>query len=436
MKCFGSGLKFRFKRTATTLFLCFSLIIPCSAAFTLDATFDGDGKLTIAFPDSNQQFSSQAFRVFVQPGGRILVGGIFSRRTPDGHLMGIAWTGLTSSGGLDGTFDFDGTVEDWRSDGSMSFTDALMYADGRVLRLSGLFRLPVGSSQIGAVRLLPNGDGDSVFNQNVATNLAPCGGFCTTSAIQIAARNDGKVMAFIADQGYFLYRLNADATRDSTFGSNGVVQLTFNKFTPTGFVDMIPLADGNTLIVGRSNLGSGEFFFGRLNENGYWDKSFGRSGFLRVQFGPGLIGSVFRALLQPDGKILLAGAVSSDDSDVWMARFKPNGRPDHTFGNNGVVISDFAPGGQDIGRSIALSPDGKIRLVGYLGSPTNFLVARYSATGAFEESTTFPFTANEYAEAADVAMQADGKIVVVGRTRHPDPATTTGSVFAIARLTE
>ncbi|MFN0139832.1 MAG: delta-60 repeat domain-containing protein [Pyrinomonadaceae bacterium] len=435
MKYFGSGLRFRFKRTAATFFLCLSLVFPCFAALTLDPTFDGDGKLTIAVPDSNQQFTSQAFRVFVQPSGRILVGGTFTRRTADGHLTGIAWTGLTSGGGLDPAFDFEGIVEDWRSDGSMSLNDAVMYPDGTTLRLSGLFRLPVGSRQISTVRLTPDGVIDGVFGQNAATNLAPCGGFCTTSAIQIAARGDGKVLAFIVDQGYFLYRLNSNGTRDTTFGSNGIVELTFNKFSVTNFVEMVPLSDGKTLLVGGIP-GGNEFFLARLTESGNWDKLFGRAGFLRVRFGDGLTGSVAKALLQPDGKILLSGAVTSGDSDAWLARFRSNGRPDTTFGNNGVVINDFAPAATDVATSIALSPDGKIRLAGYLGSPANFLVARLSANGSFEESTTFPFTANEYAEAADVALQADGKIVVVGRTKHPNPATTTGSVFAVARLTE
>lgn len=433
MKYFVPGLGFRFKRSATTLLVCLSLVLPSFAALTLDTTFDGDGKLTISFPDSTVNYTSQAFRVYVQPNGRILVGGTFTRSTPDGGLTGIKWIGLTSSGGFDPGFGSAGIVEDWRSDASTSFSDSVMYADGTILRMSQIFRLPVGSASVSTVRLTPNGGFDNVYGTNATFGL--CGGFCSISAVQIAARSDGKIWGLIADQGFILHRRNSDGSADSTFGSNGLTQLTFNKFNPTGFVDMLPLSDGKLLLIGRSNLGSGEFFLGRLTETGIWDKSFGRSGILRVRFGDGLTGTVFKALLQPDGKILLAGAVSSGDPDVWMARFRPNGRPDTTFGNNGVVITDFLPGANDVAHSIALSPDGKIRLVGYLGSPTNFLVARYSATGVFEESTTFPFTANEYAEATDVALQADGKIVVVGRTKNP-VAGTTGSVFAVARLTE
>jgi uncharacterized delta-60 repeat protein len=241
-------------------------------------------------------------------------------------------------------------------------------------------------------------------------------------------------LAFIRDQGLFLYRLNPNGTRDTTFGSNGIVELVFNKFSQENIVEMIALSDGKILLVGHV-LGSPEFFLARLTETGNWDKTFGRVGVLRVPFGPGVTGNVARALLQPDGKILLSGAVTSSDTDVWMARFRPNGRRDETFGTNGVVVTDFAPGATDAARSITLSPDGKIRLVGIIGSPANFLVSRFSASGVFEESTSIPFTPSQFAEAADVTLQSDGKLIVVGRTKNPLP-TTTGSVFAIARLTE
>ena len=437
-----SRLSSSIAKSITTSFLTFALLLPIHAAFTLDTTFSSGGRLTISFPDSTSTYTSQAFRVFVQPSNRIVVGGTFTNSTPDGGLTGVAFVGLTPTGGLDSGFGSGGSAIDWRSDAFTSFSDALMYADGSTLRLSQVFRLPVGSSTVRTVRLTANGAEDGVFASNVS--IGPCCfGFFNARPVQIAVRSDGKILALITDQGeYFLYRLNPDGTRDTTFGTNGVLGIVFNKFSPANFVDMIALSDGKILLVGHVppydfTNGSSEFFFARLSETGNWDKSFGRVGTLRVPFGPGVTGNIRKALLQADGKILLGGSVTSSDSDVWMARFRPNGRRDTTFGNDGVVIQDLAPGDTDVANSLAISPDGKIRIAGQLGpsSASSFLVARFSGNGAFEEQTSFPFTAGQYAVASDITLQPDGKLLVAGYTRNPNTSIT-GSVMAIARLTE
>jgi uncharacterized delta-60 repeat protein len=418
------------------------LLFPVYAAFTLDPTFNGSGKFTISFPDSSSTYSSQAFRVFGQPNNRIVVGGSFTNRTADGALTGVAFVGLTPGGTLDSTFGSGGTYTDWRSDASTNFRDALMYQDGSTLSMAQVFRLPVGSSTVQTIRLTPSGAVDNVFASNVS--IGPCCfGFFTARPVQIAVRNDGKILALITDEGgYFLYRLNPNGTRDTTFGSNGIVPIVFNKFSPTNLVEMIALDDGRILIVGHvppfdSSSGSRDFFFSRLTEKGSWDKTFGRVGTLRVTIAGGMNGTVRDALVQSDGKILLCGNVSGSDADVWMARFKPNGLRDTTFGNNGVAIHDLAPGGTDVANAVTISADGKIRIAGQLGpfSTSSSLVGRFSANGVFEEQTSFSFTSGQPSAANDISLQPDGKLLVAGHTRNPDTSIN-GTVFAVARLTE
>lgn len=433
--CFG------FKDTIiriAAIVLLLAVCLPCFATFTLDPTFGGGGKVLISFPDSSANYSSAALRVFVQPSGRIVVGGVFTRATPDGQLSGVAIVGLDSGGLTDPTF---APTLDWRSDASTNFRDAHFYADGSALRISQIFRLPVGSSTVRTVRTAANGAEDNVFTSNVS--IAPCSGFCASRPVQIAVRSDGKILALIKDQGeFFLYRLNPDGTRDTTFGVNGISPVRFNRisipFDPV--MEMVVLNDGKILIVGHVEpldftTGSSKFFLARLTETGIPDKTFAGLGFQRFEFGAGLTGFARRAFLQADGKILLCGNVFGPDSDSWMMRFRSNGRPDVTFGNNGVVIHDFEPGDTDVAEAIAFSPDGKIRLVGYGGTPRKFLVARLSSAGSLEESTSITFTPNQYADGTDIALQSDGKLIVVGRTKDPSTATT-GSAFAIARLTE
>ena len=423
---------------ALVTFLNFSLNIPCFAAFTLDSTFSGGGRLTISFPDSSTSYSSGGLRIFVQPGGRIVAAGTFTRMTADGQMPGIAVVGLTTSGTLDSSYV---TSQDWQSNGFTSLGDALMYPDGRILRLSR-FSNVVGSSTVRAARLNADGSGDSVFDSNVNIGTPP-GNFGTSRTSQIAVRNDGKVVVLITENSeYLLYRLNPDGTRDTTFGVNGVVGIRFNKiaFPPESNMEMLVLPDGKVLLAGHVppfsfNSGSSDFFLARLTESGNWDKTFGRAGFLRVPFGPGVTGRIQRATIQTDGNILLCGSVVDSDTDTWMMRFRPNGRVDTSFGNSGVVITDFQPGGIDAAASMALSTDGKIRMAGSIGTPANFLIARYSANGTLEENTSIAFTPGQFASASDVTLQPDGKLLVIGATRNPDMSIN-GGVFAIARLTE
>lgn len=417
-------------------FLYTALLVPCHASFSLDGTFGNGGRVTMAFPDSSAFYSSSGFRIFVQPGGRIIAAGSFTRAAPDGQLPGIAVVGLTASGAPDPTY---APVMDWQSNGFSSLADALMYPDGRVLRLSG-FTNVVGSSTGRVARTNVDGAGDGVFETNASIG-ASSGGFGTVRAYQVAVRGDAKVLVLITeDSQFFLYRLNADGTRDSSFGVNGVVEIKFNKFPVQGPIDMIPLPDGKVLIAGHVSppnfpAASSEFFLARLTETGSWDKTFGRAGSVRFAFGPGMTGQVGDTILQANGNILLCGSVSGLDMDLWMMRLRPNGRPDTTFGTGGVVISDFAPGGPDSANAIALSPDGKIRVVGSVGAPLNFLVARFSAGGELEDNMSIAFTPGQYAVGNDITFQPDGKLVVIGQTKDPNPATA-GGAFAIARLIE
>src|SRR3990172_6796608 len=63
------------------------------------------------------------------------------------------------------------------------------------------------------------------------------------------------------------------------------------------------------------------------------------------------------------------------------------GSPDPTFGNNGIVTTDFDNGSNDVGNDIALQPDGKIVVAGYGGQVSGFALARYNSDGSLD--TTF-----------------------------------------------
>jgi uncharacterized delta-60 repeat protein len=98
---------------------------------------------------------------------------------------------------------------------------------------------------------------------------------------------------------------------------------------------------------------------------------------------------------------------------------------DATFGTNGQVITAFS--GFAAGNAVAVQSDGKVVVVGE--ESNDFTVARYSSGGILDSSfgdggkVTTDFSDNSD-RAYAVAIQTDGKIIVAG---------STGSDFALAR---
>src|SRR3990172_3997159 len=121
----------------------------------------------------------------------------------------------------------------------------------------------------------------------------------------------------------------------------------------------------------------------------------------------------------------------------FLNTFAKDGDLDPTFGTGGLVITDFASS-DDFGNSIAIQPDGKIIVAGFIATgpnPANFALARYTATGILDSGfgsgglVITDFGANDAGNS--VAIQADGKIIVAGFTTAGPNAID----FALARYT-
>jgi uncharacterized delta-60 repeat protein len=86
--------------------------------------------------------------------------------------------------------------------------------------------------------------------------------------------------------------------------------------------------------------------------------------------------------LQPDGKIIVAG---ESDRGFALVRYQSNGRLDATFGVEGKVRTAL---GTDGASALALQADGKIVVIGkvyqeYTG--VDYGVLRYNADGGLDE---------------------------------------------------
>ena len=94
----------------------------------------------------------------------------------------------------------------------------------------------------------------------------------------------------------------------------------------------------------------------RYNADGSIDTSFGNSG--RITDAIVEVGRA--AALDAEGRIVAAGRVSGD---FGIVRLDPNGVLDTSFGDNGLLTVDFF-GGADTPNAIAIQPDGRIIVAG------------------------------------------------------------------------
>ncbi len=230
--------------------------------------------------------------------------------------------------------------------------------------------------------------------------------------------------------------LAADGDLDPTFGIGGQVTTDFNHSTDIANAVALQL-DGKLVVVGQTytnNDYTGEdFAVARYNTNGSLDTTFGVNGKVTTDF-PGLAAVASSVVIQPDGKILVAGGAFPNFTflgDFKIVRYNSNGSLDTTFGVGGIVTTSF-PGQGSYAFALALQPDGKIIAAGTDfvnfssddSSNTDFALERYNSNGT--PDTTFGGDGQVTTDfdgfnddAFSVLVQPDGKIVAVGSAKNP-----------------
>ena len=136
---------------------------------------------------------------------------------------------------------------------------------------------------------------------------------------------------------------------------------------------------------------------------------------------------------QTDGKLVVLSELSR------LSRYNADGTQDLGFGTNGVVIVTFN-NASDTARGLALQSDGKIVVVGRAlgGTLDDFGVARFNADGTldtgFGTSGKLSIDINgSFDEALEVLIQPDGRIVVAGNGGTSGPLGVDAD-FAAVRL--
>jgi uncharacterized delta-60 repeat protein len=209
--------------------------------------------------------------------------------------------------------------------------------------------------------------------------------------------------------------------RDASFGNDGKITVGFPsesagssgpefelpfEFTP-GRQKMAVAPGGKIVVAGASKIV-------RYLEDGKLDPSFGNGGVVRVPRPEGGIFVLSGVAVDSLGRVVVVGLTrplptnSTPDpviSDATVMRFDVDGKPDHSFGTKGTLITEFGLGapktsegtysGASVGlRSVAIDPQNRIVISGgyvtELGCSRSVnskgFVARLTESGALDPS--------------------------------------------------
>lgn len=199
--------------------------------------------------------------------------------------------------------------------------------------------------------------------------------------------------------------------------------------------------DGKFLVAGNTQTGCGStprpIFVFRFNSDG---SSTGENWDLPEFDGQADYG--LNMAVQADGRVVTAGNMSGSGSDpatfdIAFVRHNADGTLNAEFGDDGEVALDI-DGDQDRLRTVAVQDDGRIYGAGYTETADglDFLLVRLESDGSVDTAFgTDGIVVHDFHgfddQIFDIAIQADGRIVVVGRSTAADDSTIR---FTLARF--
>jgi uncharacterized delta-60 repeat protein len=353
---------------------------------SLDDTFGAGGVATAAFGDPGT--FDTAFGVARQADGKLVMAGNSGGGFSFGSGGSFALARFDANGGIDATFGGDGLV-------TTDFVATAGKAD-----------------EARAVLVQPDG-------KIVAAGIADLGTLSTVGDFAVA-------------------RYNVDGTLDNTFSDDGMVTTNIGHDNIWGAALQ---DDGKIVVVGNS---SGDFGIVRFNTNGTLDTTFSGDGKLAAVVGAGISDEAHAVTVQPDDKILVAGTAEATtfNPDFAVARFNSDGTFDTSFGGGDgiatVELRTHPTFDDDEADALLLQPDGKIVLAGHAtvslpggGAGGVFALARFNADGTLDTSfsddgkvvtpSISPNGSTSFIHA--LGLQPGGKIVAAGTAANFDPGT-------------
>jgi uncharacterized delta-60 repeat protein len=314
-------------------------------------------------------------------------------------------------GDVDRSFGKEGKVTTGFCAHSRSFEVAM---DGHRIVVAGTNN---HSTNFCLARFLPSGQPDRSFGANgtVVTSFGTAAGAHAVAVDShrriVAAGATGSTYRQLTDTALARYR--RDGTLDPSFGDDGMVTLPFGSLGAQSVA-----IDSHDRIV-TAGLDQGDFAVARFKWNGDPDPSFGNSGQVLTDF-PSAFASAFSVTIGDQDRAVVSGNAREDGHyNFALARYLPNGSPDSSFSGDGQLTAEVR--GEDSGNSVAIDPKGRIVVGGssrIRDESSRFALARYKPHGALDDSfgdggeVTTRFA--EDASARSIGIDSEGRIIATG----------------------
>jgi|JI7StandDraft_1071085.scaffolds.fasta_scaffold19001_2 uncharacterized delta-60 repeat protein len=379
---------------------------------TLDLTFGTNGTLSTTLTDQKSEDGIAIVEMKRQTDGKFLA---IIQRSDYVDSIGqydeyYYLYRFTANGQPDPTFGTNGRV-----DLNLYVSNLLLLADGKILLFStDLYELVI-------VRLLSNGSVDMNYGFE-GKNYTGAYFYASNVLVQ----KSGKILIAGSRQGSsgnIFLRLEADGSRDFTFGTDGLKLLPYIQ-NDRYVIIMKELPDGK-LVLGCSMYSGNTTYAGivRLTADVNYDLTFSGDGEQQLTYS----GFQIRDFeVMGDNRIVVGGFYyfsSFTRAGLVFSRLKANGMPDSTFGTNSSRTHNFG-GLYDQLHSIKVQPDGKI--IGVGTSDNRFGLIRLTTSGNTDASfnssgkTVTSFTGSTNTTIVHLSMEPSGKLLVAGSTFYPD----------------
>lgn len=182
------------------------------------------------------------------------------------------------------------------------------------------------------------------------------------------------------DFGFTVVKYNEDGSIDNSFGIKGKTILNFDSYQSSFPTSAVVQEDGKIVIAGTTGAYFVRGVITRLLPNGDIDSEFGFNGKMELEST-----LVNKLLLTPDQKLLILGQTADKFS---VERLGNDGFYDSTYGTNGVVILDNNGTDQRFVTGELLA-DGSIICFGdYVATDqtgTKSIFTKFSSTGTFDQ---------------------------------------------------
>ena len=373
-------------------------VVRYEADGSADRTFGHDGQVIAPFQG---EFGAAANAVTIDSQGRIVVAGSILGGVPTKRHDEAAVVRYKPNGDLDKSFGSRGRVT--TSIGSAHGPGSNRPFVANSVAIDGQGRIVIagiavvdGQEHFALARYKPNGDLDPSFGSSgkLTTKLSYFD-FATAVAIDQQGRVIAAGSAYDPNTGgeldkeFALARYEEDGTLDPSFGEGGKVTTSVGVGSARG---MTIDASGRIVLAGTDNDYS-DFAVVRYNADGSLDATFSHNGRFSTTIGPAQdIAS--GVAIDSEGRVVAAGVTKlkgSQRTALALARIRPGGTLDPTFGTAGTVVTSFSPSPQSDGAlTLAIDSAGRIVTGGFAGETQRYgsflALARYEPDGILDPS--------------------------------------------------